>query len=816
MPYIPVVDRGSTSASRRQELGAWTVAEYLTAYGMAVVAPLLIFSGLLLHRYSSIEYAQLELQVLQTARAMKVDLDRELGTAIATLEALTTSPSLAAGDLAAFHKHASTLARLRPHQSVALIDATGRQVLDTRLPWREADLEPASQSTRLEASGGSLPYVSDLLPTGDSISITIATPADVVIARRAMMTIGISRISEVIGALEFPRGWQASVYDRNGNNLARSGEPLSAGNTSTLDPLLRSALDQGVVRLSNAAGREELAAHIRSDLAGWSIVVRMQPQRAGAPTWSWRTLAFGGGALLVLSFLLALYFGRKLANPIKLTALAASAVGRGEAIPQLKMRLREVDDVLSALKAASAQRRLAEDQLRAAHERITLALTATEMGMWERDLKTNEVIWSDAMYRIFGRTPEEFTGDPDQVLSFVHPDDRAQFRRTHEEAVRGPGDTFEHEARILRPTGEVRWLYRRAFVRRNDGGEAVSVLGVALDITERKEAENANARLAAIVASSSEAIVSLSPDGSIATWNAGAEKMFGIPAADAVGMPLQKLLTDDRRADWHRMNRTLQAGETVRLETTCRARDGRGIEVSIVANPVLSGSGKITGYSMAMRDISERKEHDRHLASVMRELTHRSKNLLAIVQAMARQTALRSESLIDFERRFSGRLQCLSRSHELLIGNDWEGALLGDLVAMQRSSFGPRQERIRASGPDVFLRPEAVLNIGLALHELAINAERHGALSVPAGRVDLNWKVEGAGDRARLSIVWREQGKASAGDLLNRGFGRDVLEHVAPTALSGKVLLKPTPEGLLWSLEVPADQFTRGQKVAAA
>ena len=218
-----------------------------------------------------------------------------------------------------------------------------------------------------------------------------------------------------------------------------------------------------------------------------------------------------------------------------------------------------------------------------------------------------------------------------------------------------------------------------------------------------------------------------------------------------------------------------------------------------------------------MRDISERKEHDRHLAGVMRELTHRSKNLLAVIQAMARQTALRSDSLVDFEARFSGRLQCLSRSHELLISHDWEGATLSDLVAVQRSSFGPRHNRIRASGPDVFLPPAAILNIGLALHELASNAERHGALSVPTGRVDLTWKTEVTrGSSPKLTIVWREIGRQSAGDLLHKGFGRDILEHVTPTALGGTVVLKSIPDGLMWSLEIPYDRFARVRRQIVA
>jgi two-component sensor histidine kinase len=215
---------------------------------------------------------------------------------------------------------------------------------------------------------------------------------------------------------------------------------------------------------------------------------------------------------------------------------------------------------------------------------------------------------------------------------------------------------------------------------------------------------------------------------------------------------------------------------------------------------------------VTIRDISDRKRRERHLASVMRELTHRSKNLLAIVQAMARQTAIRSEDLLDFESRFSGRLQSLSRSHELLIGNDWEGASLSELVTVQKAMLGSKQLRIEAAGPEVFLTPEAVINVGLALHELATNADRHGALSVPAGRVELAWSVDRAGEPGPvLILVWRERG-SGCDALMRRGFGRDIIEHVVPTALGAKVELASSATGLQWSLEVPVRQFSPGSR----
>ena len=816
MAYIPVTESGALPASRWR-LGPRTVGGYLAAYGLAVVSPILLFSGAVLHSYVSVENAQLERQVLQTARLLRLDVDRELSGVILTLETLAASPSLESGDYNQFHSYAARLARLRSGQYVVLSDASGKPLVDTRVQWGEA-LPAASKGADIfeQVIRTKQPHVSGLLPGQSSFTVTVPVVIGGETTSLLTMSLSVAGLSELMDSSRLPEGWSGAILDHRGGIIAQSrgyeGDAEAIGSSIiTFD----SETKGGEERIGGS-GIDRVQAVSRSRVADWFITASVSSKLALPQALSWRQFAVAGGTLLALSLLLALYFGRRLATPIRMTALAASAFGKGEAMPQLALRLREVDEVLSALKIASAQRRMAEDQLRVAHERMTLALSATGMGMWERDLAKNRVTWSEAMYRIFDRSPEEFSGDPDQVLSYVHPDDRVRFRQAYLDAVRGPSDTFEQEFRIVRPSGAVRWLYRRAFVRRKPDGSAVSVLGVAIDITERKEAENANAQLAAIVASSSEAILSVSPDGVISTWNAGAEQCFGYSAAEAVGMPLQELFSGDGLTDYERIRAAMAAADTVRLEALCRTKNGHAMEVAIVANPVHSSPRSISCYSITIRDISARKEHDRHLASVMRELTHRSKNLLAIIQAMSRQTALRSNDLTDFEARFSGRLQSLSRSHELLISNDWEGAFLSDLVAVQRAAFGTRHSQIRASGPDVFLRPEAILNIGLALHELATNAERHGALSLASGRVDLSWSVErGKGGMPRLMIVWRERGRQSAGDLLHRGFGRDVLEHVTPTALGANVVLKAIPDGLLWTLDVPGDQFARGRMPAS-
>lgn len=206
------------------------------------------------------------------------------------------------------------------------------------------------------------------------------------------------------------------------------------------------------------------------------------------------------------------------------------------------------------------------------------------------------------------------------------------------------------------------------------------------------------------------------------------------------------------------------------------------------------------------RDITDHKHDDEQVHMLMREVTHRSKNLLAIIQAMARQTVKDSLSAVEFENRFSARLRGLSFSHELLASQDWRGASLKELAEGHLSHLRERHgTRVAIDGPIVFVRPEAAQNIGLALNELGSNAQRFGALSGPRGTVRLAWHidVDGPGPPA-LRILWTEAGGATdISPPSRRGFGTKVMERVVARALDAEVTMSFEPSGLRWSLRVP-------------
>jgi two-component sensor histidine kinase len=193
----------------------------------------------------------------------------------------------------------------------------------------------------------------------------------------------------------------------------------------------------------------------------------------------------------------------------------------------------------------------------------------------------------------------------------------------------------------------------------------------------------------------------------------------------------------------------------------------------------------------------ERDEREAHVHVIMRELSHRSKNLLAIVLAIARQTARNTQNFQEFEGRFSSRIQALADAHDLLVEQQWNGAQVDALVRGQLAAFG--MERVAISGEPVLLRAEAVQNVALALHELATNASKYGALSVPDGRVAIDWVFNPGepGDRS-LRLTWRESGGPPVKAPERKGFGCFVLERVTINAL-GEGGLEFDEKGLIWT-----------------
>lgn len=237
---------------------------------------------------------------------------------------------------------------------------------------------------------------------------------------------------------------------------------------------------------------------------------------------------------------------------------------------------------------------------------------------------------------------------------------------------------------------------------------------------------------------------------------------------------------------------------------------GRGLVIR-------DAEGRPWRYSGVDIDITQRKRQEEQLRLVSRELVHRTNNLLAIIQSMIHQTALASDDVETFETRLTARIRGLGESNAILVRQDWRGALLDELVLAQLAPFDSAEgSRFTLSGEPVFLNPRAVQNIGLALHELATNATKYGALSAGGGTVSIAWSaVEDRSGVRELRLVWKETGGPRVTAPLRAGFGRTVVEHLVPRALLARASTEFLPEGLVWTILVPESEFRLPEDAAA-
>lgn len=326
-------------------------------------------------------------------------------------------------------------------------------------------------------------------------------------------------------------------------------------------------------------------------------------------------------------------------------------------------------------------------------------------------------------------------------------------------------------------------------------------MGRANDGEDETPRNQQNQLLAAIVESSHDAIVSKDLNSIVTSWNRGAQLVFGYDAEEMIGRSIMALIPDDRRQEEADIIERIRRGERIdHFETLRRHKSGHLIHVSLTISPIRGSGGRIIGASKIARDITERVRAEEIQRTLMREVNHRSKNLLAVVEAMVRKTAS-STPPAELVERISQRLQALSAIQNLLIYSEWRGV---DLAALAQAQTTPYCDgRITFSGPKLTLRPPAAQAIGLAFHELATNAMRHGVLADPAGSVSLKWSLKQDGGEPTLSLVWTESGRPAAAPH-RTSFGTTILKRATEDALEGKVAVEHSDDGYVWRLDAVA------------
>jgi PAS domain S-box-containing protein len=308
---------------------------------------------------------------------------------------------------------------------------------------------------------------------------------------------------------------------------------------------------------------------------------------------------------------------------------------------------------------------------------------------------------------------------------------------------------------------------------------------------------------------SPDALIVVHETGNIDRVNVQAETLFGFPRERMLGQSIEMLIPERFRERHvaHRVNymkdpKTRPMG--TKLQLFAQRADGSEFPVDIMLSPIEIDGRRVV--LAVVRDITEHKRTEAHLQMLVREVNHRAKNILSVVQAIAQQTLASSSQ--EFISRFSERIRGLSSSNDLLVRSEWQNLPLAELLRSQIAPFADLLEgRIAAHGPDLRIKAAVAQVIGMAIHELATNAGKYGALSTDSGHVDIAWRLERAGTGGdRFMLEWIESGGPTVVAPTRRGFGWRVLSQLTKMSLGADVTLEYAPTGVVWRLGCAADR----------
>ncbi len=445
--------------------------------------------------------------------------------------------------------------------------------------------------------------------------------------------------------------------------------------------------------------------------------------------------------------------------------------------------------------------------------RLRLATEAAGIGTFAIDLETGRASYSPQLIAMLG-LPAICSANIEDAFARVHRDDKARFMAGYEAGLKGAnGGHMRMDFRFVIPGGEIRWM---ALIGRVDfrvgtsGRVPFRVAAVCADITERKRAEEAlresEERFRGIFDHAAIGIAITDLEGRFQSCNPAYSEMLGHTQEELRALNFSGLVhPDDREADTANYSRLLQQW-IPSFEALIRytGKDGRLIWAHKHVSLLTDAAGKPDRMLALVTDVTGRKRQEENIRLLAREVNHRSKNLLTLVQAVARQTFATKPS--EFMSRFEARIEALAASHDLLVKSSWKGARLDELARSQLAHFEDAAgSRVELKGQPLLITASAAQTLGMALHELATNAGKYGALSSPTGGVRIEWRAaaEAAGD-ARFELAWTEHGGPPVAPPAQTGFGTVVIEDIPRAELNAEVTLTYAPEGFRWRLACPA------------
>jgi PAS domain S-box-containing protein len=800
---------------------------HLAALVLVVLLPAMAFGAAAALDALRRQDAAAEARLRDTARAVAVAVDAQIAGRIAALEVLARSPD---SDPIArnvhFRAHAEATAAVFGGW-VNLYTPDGAQVMSTQVPPGAPLPGPGGPSGVAEGVIARVAAEGRPVATGLATDRLSGRPAAFVFVPmvregQARFVLGMpllpERFAELLAGQAASGRGAAALTDGEGIFIARSrGTEQVLGHRRpkrTDDPIGES----GVLRARSLPEDVPIrtAYHRLSSAEGWHAWVN-EPESSFAEARRLPLVALVGGGLLALSLGMAIAaaLARRMLRPLDELACWAEAVaegpGRAPATPPPRRApVREFERLRLAIAGAEAALRRVQRIGRVGGFSVDLRPDARL-----RSLRSPEYMG------LHGGAPFSTVETHQDWVRRLHPEDRERAERCFFDAVAdGGGSDYEQEYRVVNADGAVRWIYARAEIERDAAGRAMRMVGAHVDVTALKAAEAAlrdreeRLRLALEAARLGAWEVDLRDGTAHRTPRALEIFGYGSEAQSAAYPSWRDRVHPTDRAALSEAVDSLRAGRAAsyRLEYRFQRPDGRWIWVESHGRAV--GQDRLTGLPTRLigttQDVTDRKEAEERQEVLVHELDHRAKNTLAVVQAALRLTPRTSAAA--FARAVEGRVNALARAHTLLARGGWTGASLAEVAAEALAPFvgsgqPPRTPTI--AGPALALSPAAVQALSMVLHELATNAAKHGALSLPAGRVAMTWTIDEAGT---LHLVWQEHGGPAVTEppAGRQGFGASLIAATVTRQLGGRLESRWQPDGLRWEAWLPLARLAAG------
>ena len=471
---------------------------------------------------------------------------------------------------------------------------------------------------------------------------------------------------------------------------------------------------------------------------------------------------------------------------------------------ELETSKEELQSINEELQTVNSELKLKLEAISRAHGDLQNLVAATDIGTLFLDAGLRIKRFTDRVTELFSITQTD-EGRP--ITDFAH---QLEYNDLIKDARCVLVDLAPIRREVRSRNG--RWFDIRLRPYRTVDNKIDGVVITFVDISERHQVEDAlresERRLAQekrLVDLSRDPIFVWEVDGEIVEWNRGSEELYGYSREEAIGRPKEQLLrTTVPGSSFSELKLKLIKEGSWAGELRQKTKEGR--ELSVESRLQLETFDSVRLVLESTRDITDRRASDRRQHLLMSELTHRVRNILAVIQAIARHTLRRGKTTEGIIEQFEGRLSALASAHNLLVESDWKGAGLGELAHQQlKAHTTENPNHLRIEGEPIVLPPDLATPFGLVLHELATNAAKHGALSTSKGRVSVTWAVNHRNHHRVLAFEWKETNGPKAAKSATSGFGSTLIQSAIPGA---RVSREFRGDGFVCTIELDLPETT--------